>query len=305
MVSRTGRSSARRRSDGDHGVVRLTALEVDVRRQRRAVRHHGCELRHQRDPGRDVVADQRRQGGRRGVEDGRAERVDERLEEERALRGVAAAAQDAAAGGGGQVGHARPGSGSCRCRPRPRRAPAPACSLRRAPPRRARPGRARARGRRAGSARRAVLVGASAGRSASRSTETCRSTLSRSGDVPSSSRSRAARSSYAARAALARPSATSARIRVRTACSSNGSAATLSAATRAAPAGSSRSERLGEQVPGAAAQAVGLAAHAQHPVGVVLVDEGGLAAEQLERRAGRGHGERRARRRQPGPRPRR
>ena len=61
-----------------------------------------------------------------------------------------------------------------------------------------------------------------------------------------------------------------------------------------------RGERLGEQVPGAAAQGVGLAAHAQHPVGVVLVDEGRLAAEQLERRAGRGHGERGLARGRPG-----
>ena len=247
-----------------------------------------------------MVADQRRQGGRRGVEDGRAERVDERLEEERALRGVAAAAQDAAAGGGGQVGHRVQEAGLADAglaldehqRRRARRAePGPgALGL----------GELGLAADERGSARRAVLVGASAGRSASRSTETCRSTLSRSGDVPSSSRSRAARSSYAARAALARPSATRARIRVRTACSSNGSAATLSAATRAASAGSSRGERLGEQVPGAAAQAVGLAAHAQHPVGVVLVDEGRLAAEQLERRAGGGHGERRLARGSPG-----
>ena len=43
-----------------------------------------------------------------------------------------------------------------------------------------------------------------------------------------------------------------------------------------------RGEGVGEVVPRLAAQGVGLPADAQHPVGIVLVDEGRLAAEQAE-----------------------
>ena len=285
--------------DGDHGVVRLTALEVDVRRQRRPVRHHGCELGHQGHPGRDVVTDQRRQGGRRGVEDGRAEGVDERLEEERALRGVAAAAQDAAAGGGGQVGHRVQEAGLADAglaldehqRRRARRAePGPGAlglgelglaadeegPLDRGP--------RRCLGREVRLAQhRDVQVDALAVRGRAQ-------LLAQPGGQVVVRRQGRARPAVGDEGAHQGPHGLLVE-RV-------GGHALGGDPGR--PGRLERGERLGEQVPGAAAQGVGLAAHAQHPVGVVLVDEGRLAAEQLERRAGRGHGERRLARGSPG-----
>ena len=163
MVSSTGRSSARRRSTA-------TTASYACRRWRSTSAGSGgpSATTGASSGTSDTQAatwsrtSAARAGGGR-VEEGRAEGVDERLEEERALRRVAAAAEHAAAGGGGQVGHRVEEAGSCRCRPRPRRAPTPARRSRPAPPRRARPGRARARGRRAGSARPRSSLGASAG----------------------------------------------------------------------------------------------------------------------------------------------
>ena len=165
---------------GDHGVVRLTALEVDVRRQRRPGRDDRGELGHQGHPRRDVVADEGGQGGRGRVEQGRPQGVDERLEEERALRRVAATAKDPASGGRGQLGHRleEPGLADARLsldeqQPGASTAPSPA----------------HARSALASSGSRptsrdrstAAVAGASAGSAASRSTETCRSAVSRSG----------------------------------------------------------------------------------------------------------------------------
>ena len=64
-------------------------------------------------------------------------------------------------------------------------------------------------------------------------------------------------------------------------------------------------QRRRQQVAGAAAQAVGLPAHAAHPVGVRLVDERRLGAEQVEGATAAGRDEAVLARGQPGRRPRR
>ena len=226
---------------GGHRVVGLAALQVHVGGQRRARRDHRGQLGYERDPRGGVVA---QQGGQRRSEGLRAGPAGGR-------RRTAGGTTSVRPGGSGHAARGRRcswpgrrrrrGAGSCRCRPRPRPAAGGAGRARRARPRPARPAPARARDPPGADARPfspAWPAGDSAGRAASRSTERCRSPVSRSGVVPRSSRRRAARSSYAVSAAAARPSATNARISERTACSSYGSASTLTAASRAPSAGS-------------------------------------------------------------------
>ncbi len=89
---------------GQHGVVGLAALQVDVDGQREEVAEHRREVRDQRGPGRLVPPDQRGQPRGRGVEQGRPYGVDVRLEEQRPLRGVAASPEHQTARAHGDLG---------------------------------------------------------------------------------------------------------------------------------------------------------------------------------------------------------
>ena len=115
--------------------------------------------------------------------------------------------------------------------------------------------------------------------------------MARSGSVPSSSRSRRASASYVDSAAAVRPAATWARIRDRVARSSNGSMPTASVATRTASAGSTTVSAAASSVPAPPAQRVRLPSYGLDPVGVRLVQQRGLGAQQVEGPAGRGRGE--------------
>ena len=188
--------------------------------------------------------------GRCGVEQGRPQRVDVGLEEQRPLGRVAAGPEHQPTGGPGQVGGrvqeaGLPDPGLALDEDQPRR------SRRRRPARRARSRRGRppARPASAGTPSRAGagLVRRRQSRAAGRG---ARRPSRRPGRCPArgAGAGPARRTSRGPRPSV--PAAACARIRSRTARSSNGSAATASAATATAAGGSSRRQRRGQQVPG-------------------------------------------------------
>ncbi len=87
-----------------HGVVGGPALEVAIGREDGRTRQHRCEVGHEGDPGGLVVADRRGQLVALEPGEGRSQGVDERLQEQRALGGMAPSSQDLTARGGDELG---------------------------------------------------------------------------------------------------------------------------------------------------------------------------------------------------------